>query len=546
MLATPTPALLACRVRLHVEHGVGKSKIEAFDREDLKPGVCIKREGQELAIPDDIALTSANLERYYTARPIDNWSAICQKRDQEDGQVAISGRTQKFCIWNHAYRAKYPFDLRLETEEPAPAKLKDYISLVRVFENGRLAFTWNQGSEARSVSIPYEMLKDTGLPFDAALELRVMPAGVPIDDAVLREPAKEGADRTRQVLRIFGQAALNEIVLGDPRLKAAYECYRWQLREIAQKVQAITGGSKPAAGVPPPAAATCPAPTVDADVSVLEAYRKAKTEGRRAAEAATKKLLDEIEKVDESVAAAVEAAVQKLLSEQATWRTGQTAQKIAQADAQLQRMLALADEVRGLGRELKGSYRDLVARAKALRDDTAEQARVFGRVAEQLETAGSPFQQTRPNPDLAPGEKTFQMKYREHFQYYILAPWNAVPIKTTGHDQGFIFDASNVLPVVDVFGGRWQWNSSRFSELRLAVGWMYYSDKIETETMVGGQPQKDTKEIFNHGPQINLGVGTLRAGVVVGLKNDHDADRWRLLLGLDLVKLISGQNLELR
>ncbi len=251
MLATPTPALLACRVRLHVEHGVGKSKIEAFDREDLKPGVCVKREGQELAIPDDIALTSASLERYYTARPIDNWSAICQKSDQEDGQVVLSGRTQKYCIWNHAYRAKYPFDLRLEIEEPAPAKLKDYISLVRVFENGRLAFTWNQGSEARSISIPYEMLKDTGLPFDAALELRVMPAGVPIDDAVLREPAKEGADRTRQVLRIFGQAALNEIVLADPKLKAAYECYRWQLREIAQKVQAITGGSKPAAGVPP-------------------------------------------------------------------------------------------------------------------------------------------------------------------------------------------------------------------------------------------------------------------------------------------------------
>lgn len=517
--------------------------------QDGQYGVCLRRAGEELKLPQDIYLASPNgkLDEY-TAKDL-HFSSLCQGHKETNGEATVGGKSTEYCVWNHAYRSRYPFTFTVTASDKT--KLSDHIALLRVFENGRLAYTWNKDSEASSIVIPSPLLRTSGLPFDAPLDLRIVPAGVEIDSAELQKQAEQVNSRTEQALKIVADTAMREIVDADPALKGAYDCYRWQVKDITRQIRALTETG--IAGPSEPRPQHCEAVPLAAPkpgLNLAKEYEKAKTEGAKALKEAQSEVDKQLKGILDSAQSAVEKAQEGLNSEVKRWRDQpnvvRTAEQLRFADQQTKRLLLMADQVYELGQSLQISYGYLSRRLASLGGDPAQQARAYGHLAEQLQTAGSPFQQIENNPELAAGEKRLKMRYREYLQGYILSPWNAVPLKTQGESKGFELDPANILPVIDVVGGRWQWGPSRFQELRVGVGGMYYADKKDTEEVVGGQLQKTTKDVFRKGVQGNLGLGTLRLGVVFPVGDGKDAftKEFRLLFGLDLAKLITGQNLE--
>ncbi len=580
--AIPHPS---CELRLYLEHK-GESEIFAFDRTDLVKGVCIKWSDRELEVPDDIPLASTNLSAYLkgVTWKSANASSICQRKDSKDGTVSVEGATLDYCVWNHAYRSKFPFSIRLKVEA-GEKKLKDFVHLVRIFENGRLVFAWNKASNIQELVIPYQALKDTGLPFDAPLDLMILPSTVEVDEASINTQAVAADNRYIQVAGLFGQAVIGGIVAAEPKLKGAYDCYLWRLNKLSWDLNQIAQGTNRIFSPQPTNAATCNPLAVQGSLSLVKKYQEAKEKGQKALLEAENKALVEIDRLNATAGQEVRSAKQYLTDDFNDWisktklqieqnkyeqakseKKGDTARVTAlaarlielqnnlrDAEARLLKALALADDVQYLAQDLKASYGALATRLVAIKNNPAEQAKIFGYVAQQLEANGSPFQQITSNPQPASGERVLKMGYRESWQWYLLAPWTGIPLKIQGGNSEALFDESNILPIIDVVGGRWQWGQSRFQEVRVGLGVMFFSDKVEakenTTTMSSSRKEsaetKKTENKFSCGPEANLGLGNLRLGFTWGLCRESEGSLFRFIVGADLVKLFTGQNVEL-
>ena len=90
-------------------------------------------------------------------------------------------------------------------------------------------------------------------------------------------------------------------------------------------------------------------------------------------------------------------------------------------------------------------------------------------------------------------------------------------------------------------GLRYQWATSRLAEVRGAFGVTALSFTTKDEK----DPASDISQL-RFAPEFNLGLGNLKLGIsyAVGGSGLTGEERVRFLVGADLYKLISGNNLE--
>jgi hypothetical protein len=174
----------------------------------------------------------------------------------------------------------------------------------------------------------------------------------------------------------------------------------------------------------------------------------------------------------------------------------------------------------------------LYSEAASIGSDMNRQAHIFNAVVQSLHDQDDVFEPRRENPPLLAGEQRVPMEYSDHVQTFALSPWNGVPIHTDA--SGADFNAAVAIPLLDLAGLRVQWSKSRFADLRFAVGGGY------TQTEVDGV----RKSAFL--PNASLGFATLKVGfgLAVGQSEDDFSRRWRVIVGADLYKLITGANVE--
>ncbi|MDC3955266.1 hypothetical protein [Polyangium jinanense] len=221
--------------------------------------------------------------------------------------------------------------------------------------------------------------------------------------------------------------------------------------------------------------------------------------------------------------------------------------KLRQSGDQLGDILKHGDAIMREALAMTHETSDLMAKIRAdvqkvAKDDEAR-AQLFQDVFDALDPA-DPFVQYEDNPPQAKGESILSMRYSDKQQFYALAPWYAVSMRVSG-DVSVQFNESVLIPVIDVVGSRWQFSRSRFGDFRLALGVAnLFEDVPEDE-----RNTTDDKTRYRVVPQLSISAGTVRLGLgyAFGQQTGMDKnpfDPFRVFLGADLVKLISGRNAE--
>jgi hypothetical protein len=141
------------------------------------------------------------------------------------------------------------------------------------------------------------------------------------------------------------------------------------------------------------------------------------------------------------------------------------------------------------------------------------------------------------------GERGLGMRYSDRWQFFAFAPWTAFPVSFKGDPD---FTAANLIPIVDVLGWRYQFASSRMADIRAGIGGTALSFTAEEKgTDESGATVKKDVQHLRAAPEVNLGIGNVKVGLSYLFVDHLDKEqRWRVLVGADLYKLISGNNIE--
>jgi len=172
-----------------------------------------------------------------------------------------------------------------------------------------------------------------------------------------------------------------------------------------------------------------------------------------------------------------------------------------------------------------------------------EQVRAYDALVGSLEKSGSIFEPYQSNPEPLPGESRITMRHGDSFQVFGLAPWNGIAFRINGA-TGANTGLENLIPILDVFGLRLQWSDTRFSEVRAATGVMFFRDTEYDED------QGTTEEVFNWAFHTNVSVANFKLGVAVAPWSNQRtpagefAEKLRVVVGADLIKIISGETVE--
>jgi hypothetical protein len=146
------------------------------------------------------------------------------------------------------------------------------------------------------------------------------------------------------------------------------------------------------------------------------------------------------------------------------------------------------------------------------------------------------------NPDPLPGERGLAMRYSDPFQFFLFAPWTGFPVSMQGKAD---FSGANLLPIVDVVGFRHQFGGSRVGDIRVGLGATALSFTAKQEqTLANGDVVVEDKPQLRMAPEFNIGLANLKVGVAYALSPLKPDQNVRILVGADLLKLITGQNVE--
>ena len=132
------------------------------------------------------------------------------------------------------------------------------------------------------------------------------------------------------------------------------------------------------------------------------------------------------------------------------------------------------------------------------------------------------------------------MKYGDPFQWYFLAPWHAVTYRLAGNRGANTPGVENAIPVIDLIGTRWNFGHG-WRYLRLGVGVAYIKDQVQSISVAGVMQTSDSLHFITEG-NINVGGYSIGGGLVVGDGEQFPRfrDRWRLFVGVDVVRLSTG------
>jgi hypothetical protein len=580
------PTESACDLKLFIEQlpsggpnpidpgKVGVLVVERRSESLLENGICIKRPGQKLELPATLLIAGTSdgpqLDRF------------C--RDDARGYKLLvkDGVEQPIdaCTWNGVFHAARPFTLTLLTD--SGRSVGDYVEFLRVYRNGDLMAAWNRSNDAltpfRAIitgrSLRTGIVAASQPPHLSAMDLRVIPRDDSVAQAV-DTAARDDLVRFKTAWKDAAGAGLNGVLPEGSEERKSLECLRESLRADARRIMHIVSGEVALAPscdvltgsrIPLRAAEPAPKPLSEEYAEIENQSRERLNELRAqaydqvgalkekvlAALPAQREHVGQVLRValnaslqgaSEHVKTAVGACVADLLEhepgsscDQALLRAGPLASlayeklvKLASlVDADIQALLGTADEAYALADRLTERSREVAA-------SPARQAEIFKAVVESLHaSAGGSFEPRRDNPALLSGEQKLDMLYADKLQFFFLAPWNGVPIRASNAEADV--SAAVAVPLLDVAGVRYQWDRSRFADLRWAVGIGY------AVTEVPDTGEKQTGAL----PNTSLGIGTFKVGlgIMTGGGLGSTSERLRIVIGADLFKLISGSNVE--
>jgi hypothetical protein len=588
--APPAAAPKDCELRLYMEqresrgavNGIRKGALGAAVVErkggQYVDGACLKHKGQRLELPASFLIASENgqdLERF------------CRDGTRQPGQTLDDGAgggpsTVDVCTWNGRFHSARPFSLMFLTD-PARA-VGDYVEFVRVYRNGDLVAAWNRSSDqptAHKLEIRGDSLTIAGPlaaslpPHLSAMDLRVIPRDASVTEAI---DLRVRDDRQRFKTRVVNalQAGANEALPQDSPARASLKCLKERVLHAESQIRRLINGE--VGEYQPDALCTLPLTTATGTTPLSDEYARFSNQGRDQLQQLKTNALSTLLNVGAELQAKIESAQAKALldGEQALLARASAAVQSAvlarlgggnQAD-QLKALQALLVSHAGLGltdndlQQLQSFYaqsqnlvHDVDAQVKAalaavdesrllaesLYDEARRvaatperQAQIFNAVAQSLSHQGDVFEPRRDNPPLLAGEQQIGMEYADVFQVFAGAVWNAVPFRLNDRER-VDFNETVAVPILDLVGMRWQWSKNRFSEFRLATGVGY------TRTKEGDGSTSAEAAL----PNLSATFGTAKVGLGWAFsKNISDRDRWRLLVGADLFKLITGSNVE--
>ncbi len=494
---------------------------------------CVRRNDGVLVMPDHFVLHTDADHR------------MCQEGTQES---PTTGRHT--CSWNLTFRDRYPVSFAFFTEDPNES-LAAYLQVVRVYRNGALAYRRTVDESARSLLIvPGEELKASLLPYDAPLDLRLIGRDLDLPPEVTVE---EVAKKQSPFVERFHTAlsALESSTLGRQLSASRQQVAR--LVELAQQAELT---------------ARCLAPTLVEDAACKAvkdpAVRVLGTDLRaaltstdaKAAElrsAAEKAVLAKTTQLEHQLRSALLLARAAVASDLAGGAAGAFAPP---SDAEIQQFLLGLDALALSSSELVNGTAALVdglrATAATARDKQTTYE-LYNHVAKGL-ASQSVFEPRTENPEPLAGEVVLPMRYSDHFQTFAGSVWTALPTRPDEHFSADL-NASIVIPIVDAVGMRWQFGPSRFADLRAAAGFSMFGEEVTKNTSQidpndPNAPTEATEKVdaFHLAPQVNVSFATLHLGLAYIVSDGGDLDegwdRVRMLIGADLVKLVTGRNLE--
>jgi hypothetical protein len=573
--ATAAPPPGDCELRLYVEqapsggyYGVdpGHLGVAVVERsgDRLIDGVCVKKQGVPLELPATILVASPD---------DDALDRFCFGQSEAS---KIGSRNVVACKWNGRFHAARPFTFTLVTAENQ--QVGDFVEFLRVYRNGDLMAAWNRASDQpdpRRVVVEGNPLRSgfwaaTLPPHLAAMDFRIIPRGTPITDAV-NLTVRNDSERSRERITRALEAAADEALPKDSPARKSLECMKMAVLDAQDQVLKIVRGDIGMPSLDP----KCQMPLgLEHGTPLSDAYKDKKNQARDKLVEFKNKADEELQKVPKALEAKLPPKVQEILSDgaerllqanpdlkakidrargaqdlveflkQGTAIAGLDAAEaekleklyesfqalVKDIDKQVTVALRIVDEARALSIEL-------FEEASRIGSDTNRQAQIFNAFAESLRDQGGVFEARRDNPPLLAGEQKIPMEYSDRWQAFAFAPWNGVPIRT--NDAEADLNAAVAIPLVDAFGVRYQWGKSRFADARLAVGGGFTS----TERVSEDGSKVDKAAIL---PNVSLGLGTFKIGVgaVTVKAGPKPHDYVRVIVGADLLKLMTGSNVE--
>ncbi len=508
-------------------------RVKVGEKEQLREGVCLQRGDGPLVVPQPITVA------FPTNVAIDS-DDFCPDRPQHEKlQVGKQEIEVKTCRWSSFYHAVRPFSFWLSTTDT----LSKYVALVRIFRNGELVYSWNAANAATKAQLKIDgesLNADSRLasrslpPHLADFELRIVPSQVQIDPAQLAMTVVDSRAQSTERWQSLGFSVLAVVEkTAGPDVLGKKQCLVSQLRELEDRVLRLVDGTRPS--LPMPINCTPLPVKIQSATPLTDVYKGLERKTTEALDEATNKLEAALGGIDCSgLEDAVKKAVNDALSPDL--QPAERAHQVAELDGVVQAALGSVQRAR----ELANSIR---ARAVAIGGDPAAQAQAANDLVRAFEAQPDIFEVRRANPPVVEGERTLKMRYGDAFQGFMFSPWFGVPFRIID-SPGAAFEATVAVPIIDVLGARWQFGKSRLSDVRLAIGIAGFLDKQTNRDGSNGN------DVFHVASEASLGFGTVKAalGLVMNDKDSFEhkqSNRLRLIVGADLLKLITGKNVEL-
>lgn len=355
-----------------------------------------------------------------------------------------------------------------------------------------------------------------------------------MDEGLLKRDVDQADDGwLRRVAKEARATAVASVLTAEQKEQA--ECFRWQINDLQAKLAKLLNVA--AAPIPSQPTNCVELATKLPTNSLLVQAQAAAEQGeerltaeRKAASALFNSLATDVNTELDPLRASIEASM-----------SGQAGAPLQELQDMLAAVNALGSSALEAIRRAEAIFQTALDRATEIRDDKAEQGKIFADFVQRLEKAGGPFQPLRDNPKAVADAAALDMKYRDRFQLYAFGPWTGAPTRID--EPSFELKPSMLVPILDVFGMRWQWGTRAYQEIRfIPIGVMYFTEDAVVEN-ADGDEEEVTKSHW--ALQGNLSVSTFRAGFAwVADEEGKGQQRWRIVLGADVWKIVTGGNLE--
>lgn len=553
----------------------------AGDYQIVSDRVCLRTGDGALRLPRDLTLHGAEKREM----------CVAGTEQQDVGPNAKAGAS---CKWNGVFRDRYPLSFLIYTASPDD-RIDRHLRLVRVFRNGELAFRWIPGHEhSDQILIPGAELRGALLPHRAPLDLRLVPVGVSVPVELESEEVTRNRSHAAERLSAALTALKTSPVLRQGRLGCEISALEYWAKSLEQAAACLASAEKPcetelparptcqtnAREAPEPAAAQRLAQAFLASVKkgaaneietakskVLAAAAKldadAKLESERFKDAVSRywgstdhpEWLAIFEGVPSGERAGLARELdltrfrQRLADLKLTKANDEITEdfriwfRIRASGESLERLLIQSDRLMGAAGEVvalvETSARHVMGELQELEKDDAKAYALYNHFAVALDRPDL-FQPRGENPAPIADELVLPMEYSDQIQVFFLAPWHAVPTRPDKKFQAAV-NAGTAIPVIDVAGVRYQWGRSRFADSRAAIGVAGFGEEV-------AEASGESTSVFHFAAQGNVSLGTLHLGAAYVLTNggglDAGSERVRFLIGVDLVKLVTGRNIE--